>query len=326
MLCADCETRIKNVNKLVDDVGRRERVKKYIEEMVEASKEQEEEVVELDEVKQDEGAAEGENKSEEKDKENEASPAVEGAKPVEPTKVGEEELFPVKPEEVRVDFCPAASSPSDIHLPSQPFVPVPRPSLSPTAIRTSHAPAAPGVVPAPPPPLNAAQQAQAIRQQQLRAQQAMAMQMGMQMGLPMGMTPQMLQQQIFQINMTLQNPQLPPPMRMNLQAQLQQFQMIAMRMGLIAAPPGFNNNMAAPGYGGNFGPAATSAGVPARGRSATPAGATSPIPTGPRAEVNGQPVAAVGGEKRTRTDSGEEEGEQPSSKRHVSGEVPAQSE
>lgn len=46
MLCPDCESRIKNVGKLVVDEGRRERVKKYIDEVVEASREEEEEVKE----------------------------------------------------------------------------------------------------------------------------------------------------------------------------------------------------------------------------------------------------------------------------------------
>ena len=42
MLCPECESRIKNLNKLVVDDGRRERVKAYIDEVVEASKEVEE--------------------------------------------------------------------------------------------------------------------------------------------------------------------------------------------------------------------------------------------------------------------------------------------
>lgn len=39
MLCPECESRIKNLDKLVVDIGRRERAKVYIDEMVEASKE-----------------------------------------------------------------------------------------------------------------------------------------------------------------------------------------------------------------------------------------------------------------------------------------------
>ena len=81
--------------------------------------------------------------------------------------------------------------------------------------------------------LNAAQQAQFVRQQQLRQQQQqqmLAMQ-GMQggggmMGMP---NPQIIQQQMFQLSAMLQNPQLPPPMRMNLQGQMQQCQMMMMQ-------------------------------------------------------------------------------------------------
>lgn len=42
-------------------------------------------------------------------------------------------------------------------------------------------------------------------------------------------TPQMVQQQIFQLSAMLQNPSLPPPMRMALQGQLQQCQMMMMQ-------------------------------------------------------------------------------------------------
>lgn len=38
MLCPECESRIKNVDKLKPDEPRRERVRKYIEDVVQASK------------------------------------------------------------------------------------------------------------------------------------------------------------------------------------------------------------------------------------------------------------------------------------------------
>jgi protein MPE1 len=82
MLCPECETRVKSVEKLKPDEGRRERVKKYIEEMVELSKEEDEEK----EVKK-EGETEGEATA------TEEKPAG---------KEGEE-LFPaVKEEDVKV--------------------------------------------------------------------------------------------------------------------------------------------------------------------------------------------------------------------------------
>lgn len=75
MLCPECETRVKSVEKLKPDEGRRERVKKYIEEMVELSKEEEE-----NEVKK-EGETEGQATDE--------KPAVKES----------DELFPVVKEE-----------------------------------------------------------------------------------------------------------------------------------------------------------------------------------------------------------------------------------
>jgi protein MPE1 len=93
MLCPECETRIKNVDKLTADEGRRERVKGYIEEMVEASKEEvvmevvaevnEEERVKGEDVKKEEGAEEG------------AAEEVKADVKAEP-----DELFPVIKEEV----------------------------------------------------------------------------------------------------------------------------------------------------------------------------------------------------------------------------------
>lgn len=47
MLCPECESKIKNLEKLTVDKGRRERVKVYIEEMVESSREVVEETPEV---------------------------------------------------------------------------------------------------------------------------------------------------------------------------------------------------------------------------------------------------------------------------------------
>lgn len=47
MLCPECESKIKNLEKLTVDKGRRERVKIYIEEMVESSREVVEETAEV---------------------------------------------------------------------------------------------------------------------------------------------------------------------------------------------------------------------------------------------------------------------------------------
>lgn len=44
LVCPECESRIKNLEKLIVDDGRRERVKDYVKEMVDASKEKVEEV------------------------------------------------------------------------------------------------------------------------------------------------------------------------------------------------------------------------------------------------------------------------------------------
>lgn len=65
-------------------------------------------------------------------------------------------------------------------------------------------------------------------------------------GMP---SPQMIQQQMFQLSAMLQNPGLPPPMRMQLQAQLQQCQMMLvqmqqrMAMGMQGGRPGMLGGM-----------------------------------------------------------------------------------
>lgn len=149
--------------------------------------------------------------------------------------------------------------------------------------------------------MNAAQAAQIARQQQLRAQQAAALahqqqQMGM-MGMP---TPQMLQQQLYQLQMTLQNPQLPPPMRMQVMQQLQQCQMMGVQMGLFPGQQGQGQQggqfagrqqqqqqgSMSP-QGGGFGRATPLAAAQQR-----PGGVGGPIPTGPKAAVAGTNGAA----------------------------------
>lgn len=120
MLCPECETRVKNLEKLKPDEGRRERAKKYVEEMVEASKE-------AAEMEKAEREREQERKKKEEEKEREklekeaaangidlnAQPEVKKEEVVEvkeeplDTKKDEqeqEELFPAKPQEVSFLF------------------------------------------------------------------------------------------------------------------------------------------------------------------------------------------------------------------------------
>lgn len=83
-------------------------------------------------------------------------------------------------------------------------------------------------------------------------------------------TPQMVQQQMYQLQMTLQNPQLPPPMRMQLVQQVQQLQMMAVQMGLMPGPGGaFNRQQQQQGGVSPFG------GAGARGPNG---GQASPLP------------------------------------------------
>lgn len=245
MLCPECETRVKNLDKLTEDKGRRERVKTYIEEMVEASRE-----VEVEEAVEEEGAVKVEEGAEVK---------VEGAEGA------------VSSSEKQVGWLPAWLRRRRLINGSRQSTPLPSttesPSVAtsvgaqspPTAISPSGPPLPTGPAAARPvlQPMNPAQQAQILRQQQLQQQRAMAMQQG----YGMGMNPQMLQQQMYQVQMTLQNPQLHPQMRMNLQQQLGQLQMMAVQMGLMPMPGAQPR-----AQGGNF----------ARGRGGAQ------VPTGPR--------------------------------------------
>lgn len=119
MLCPECETRVKNLERLKPDDDRRERAKRYVDEMVEASKE----AAELEKAER-ERDQERRRKEAEKDKEKldkEAAAAggdvtsEGGAEAVEPKKEDEstpvpdvkgedqEELFPPKPQEVNAN-------------------------------------------------------------------------------------------------------------------------------------------------------------------------------------------------------------------------------
>lgn len=117
MLCPECESRVKSLEKLKPDEDRRERCKKYVDEMMQASKEAAEQ-----EKKEQEAEEERLRISEEKRKaaaEAEAIKKEEGEgekkedkpdeKAVEPKKE-DEELFPARPEEVRPFCSPAISS------------------------------------------------------------------------------------------------------------------------------------------------------------------------------------------------------------------------
>ncbi|KAM0746093.1 DWNN-domain-containing protein [Meredithblackwellia eburnea MCA 4105] len=91
MLCPECESRVKNLSKLGVDEGRRERVNKYIEEIVNASREIKEE-----EEGEEEEAEEGEAK--EQEGESRVKQESEGVKP--DSNVGESEVAVVVKEEV----------------------------------------------------------------------------------------------------------------------------------------------------------------------------------------------------------------------------------
>lgn len=149
--------------------------------------------------------------------------------------------------------------------------------------------------------MNAAQQAQQLRQQQIRAaqqQQMLAMQAGA--GMP---NPQMVQQQMFQLTTMLQSPALPPPMRAQLQAQLQQCQMVmmqiqqrmAMQMGM-----GMPMGMGGGGGGGSGNGAPFYANAAPTGPRAASGMPPQMVPTGP-AKASSPPAV----QKRARTDDGE---------------------
>ncbi|GAA5979468.1 hypothetical protein JCM10908_002935 [Rhodotorula pacifica] len=322
MLCPECETRIKSLEKLKVDEDRRERAKKYVDETVAASKEAaEEERKKVEAEEERRKAAEAKKKAEDEAaaaaaeaeaKDGEKADKKPDVKKEEESKPSEEELFPARPEEI---LNPRKPRPGEIPKESPP--PEVKPSIStspqPGATATAASPArATSATPAPPAPaaaaaipagMNAAQQAQQIRQQQIRAaqqQQMLAMQAGA--GMP---NPQMVQQQMFQLSTMLQSPALPPPMRAQLQAQLQQCQMVmmqiqqrmamGMQMGMGMGmgmqqqqqQQAFYGNQAAP-----TGPRAAG-GMPPQ-----------TVPSGPGAARAGSPAAA-GTQKRARTEDGE---------------------
>lgn len=115
MLCPECETRIKSLEKLKVDEDRRERAKKYVDETVAASKEAaEEERKKIEAEEERRRAAEAKKKAE-----DEAAAAAADAeakdgekadkKPEikeEDLKPNEEELFPARPEEVSLSSEP----------------------------------------------------------------------------------------------------------------------------------------------------------------------------------------------------------------------------
>lgn len=200
-LCPECESRIKNLGKLVVDSGRRERAKLYIDEMVEASREEvvEEEALTLEVVK-----AEGEE---------DVTVAV---------PVGEGDAAATAgatPIEVEVRSLPRSCI-SD--APEQPVVPKVSTDDAASAAPTSEAQSTvtPTVVPVQPP-----QQSRPQQQQQKHQSRPV-------------FTPLQLQQHIYQLNLSLQNPQLHPQMRMQCQMQLQQAQMTAVQMGLVPGAVG----------------------------------------------------------------------------------------
>ncbi|GAA6000578.1 hypothetical protein JCM10207_004559 [Rhodosporidiobolus poonsookiae] len=296
MLCPECETRVKNLDKLVPDEGRRERCQVYVDEMVQASKEaaeQEKEQREADEARRKaeeekrkaaalEAAGVEDEKKDVKEEEEEKKPEPEQKK-----ENDDEELFPAKPQEI---LNPRKRRVGESPPPSE--------EMAKSASNASATPAPPtptGVAALPPTPavgtgfpnmpigMTAAAQAQFLRQQQqarmmggngaggVGAPGLMGMGMGGGMmgngmggmGLP---SPQMLQQQLFQLNGMLANPALPPPMRFALSSQVQQCQMMLMQMqqraaAMAAATGGVGGGMNGFGGVGN-GHGAGMAGVP----------------------------------------------------------------
>lgn len=114
------------------------------------------------------------------------------------------------------------------------------------------------------------------------------------MGMP---NPQMVQQQMYQLQMTLQNPQLPPPMRMQLVQQVQQLQMMAVQMGLMPGPGGAFNRQQQ-GGASHFGGAGARG--PNGGQASPRPGQGGAVPTGPKANGGvASPQGAGAGGKRT---------------------------
>ncbi|GAA5873965.1 hypothetical protein JCM3774_004053 [Rhodotorula dairenensis] len=327
MLCPECETRIKSLEKLKVDEDRRERAKKYVDETVAASKEAaEEERKKIEAEEERRKAIEAKKKAED---EAAAAAAADAAakegdagdkKPdvkEEDVKPSEEELFPARPEEILNprkprpgEIPPPAASPAPDEKPTTSTA-SPQPGATTSAASpqwatsgtpTPTGPAAAAAAPVVPPGMNAAQQGLQLRQQQIRAaqqQQMLAMQQAGAAGMP---NPQMVQQQMFQLTSMLQSPALPPPMRAQLQAQLQQCQMVlmqiqqrmAMQMGMSGAMPmGMGGGGMPPFYGHPpAGPRAAASGMPPQ-----------TVPTGP-AKMSAA-AAPPGQQKRARTEEAE---------------------
>ncbi|POY70066.1 hypothetical protein BMF94_6928 [Rhodotorula taiwanensis] len=314
MLCPECETRIKSLEKLKEDDDRRERAKKYVDETVAASKEAaEEERKKVEAEEERRKALEAKKKAE-----DEAASAAADADKIDgdksdvqkkgtedDQKANEDELFPVRPQEILNPRKPRPGEipPEERDLPATSTVATtsasPQPAAvasGPSAQRATSATPVPNSggaeTPAVPIGMSAAHQAQQLRQQQLRAQQQQQM-LAMQGGAGMP-NPQMVQQQMFQLTAMLQSPALPPPMRAQLQAQLQQCQMVMMQiqqrmaMGMMAMPMQPPTGPRA-GVGGGMSPQMVVHG-------GAGAKSASPVPNG---------ASSAGAQKRTREEEGE---------------------
>ncbi|KAM0792848.1 hypothetical protein ACM66B_002613 [Microbotryomycetes sp. NB124-2] len=224
-LCPECETRIKSLDKLKVDEERRERVKKYIDDVVEASKEVKEEDAEGDGETQD-----GEPKNED----------------------GGEDEKKLKTEDGGVDAPTTTGQNSDEQTTSN-------------GVNSSTATTQSG------PPMNP----QAFAAQQLALQQQQMMQLMIaQAGGPQ-MMMQQLQAQVMALSMQLQNnPNLPPPVRVQMMAQVQMCQQqyfVVQRMVQQQFQQQQQQMMAARNNGGRQGsPAQTNVASPVVARSGTP--------------------------------------------------------
>jgi protein MPE1 len=110
MLCPECETRVKSLEKLKPDEDRRERAKKYVDDMLESGKElaeqekKEREAEEEREKAAQEKAAAAAAEAEKVKQEVKQEEGVEVKVEEDAVEEDEKELFPVKPEEVRPAF------------------------------------------------------------------------------------------------------------------------------------------------------------------------------------------------------------------------------
>ncbi|SCV72533.1 BQ2448_4070 [Microbotryum intermedium] len=274
LLCPECETRIKSFEKLKPDVDRREKVQKYIQDVVEASKE----IEVKEEVKEEEGK-EGEDmtvKQEEGEKkpETEATRAASEAKEVRNFLAVADCFFE------RVLICA-------LLFPFQISASTPNDSAQPAAAVASTSTNGGAMTPN----LQQQQQQRFLNQQIIQVRQQLQMSQ---------MQLQQVQAQMFQFSQTLQNPRAPPMMRMQAQAQMQQRQMMVMTMmqaiqqqqmmlqGLLMrsgmpvgpAAMGMRMNM---GMGMNGGGVGGMPNVPTGPKAQQQRVQQAPIPTGPKA-------------------------------------------